>query len=57
MTLAVVIGLAAATVACKGLGPALPRLPVVVTRATRRLAPALLAALIASEVVSVLRAR
>ena len=56
MTLAVVLGLAAATVVCKGLGPALSRLPAVVTRATRRLAPALLAALIASEVVSVLRA-
>lgn len=56
MTLAVVLGLAAATVACKGLGPALSSLPAVVTRATRRLAPALLAALIASELVSVLRA-
>lgn len=50
MTFAVVVGLAAATVACKGLGPALRRVPDVVTRGTRRLAPFLLAALVAAEV-------
>ena len=54
--LAVVVGLTVTTVLCKGLGPALDRLPVAVTRATKRLAPALLAALIASQVVSLLRA-
>lgn len=50
MTLAVVIGLTVATVACKGIGPSLRRVPDVVVRATRRLAPFLLAALMASEV-------
>ena len=50
MTLAVVVGLAAATVACKGLGPALRRVPDVITRWTRRLGPFLLAALVAAEV-------
>lgn len=50
MTLAVVIGLAAATVVCKGLGPALRRVPDVATRWTKRLGPFLLAALVTAEI-------
>lgn len=50
MTLAVVIGLTVVTVACKGLGPALRRVPDPVLRWTRRLGPFLLAALVAAEV-------
>ncbi|HEX2039609.1 MAG TPA: AzlD domain-containing protein [Acidimicrobiales bacterium] len=50
MTLAAVLGLAVVTVACKGLGPALRRVPEWVTDWTRGLAPFLLAALVTSEV-------
>jgi hypothetical protein len=50
VTLAVVVGLAVLTVACKGLGPALRRVPDWVTRWTRGLAPFLLATLVTSEV-------
>lgn len=50
MTLAVVLGLAAVTVLCKGLGPALRHVPGWVTPWTRGLAPFLLAALVTSEV-------
>jgi hypothetical protein len=45
-----VLGLAALTVVCKGVGPALSRVPEWLTRRTSGLAPALLAALVATEV-------
>jgi len=44
-----VLGLAAVTAVCKGIGPLLPDVPEAVARRTAGLAPALLAALVVTE--------
>jgi len=49
-SLAALIGLTAVTMALKGLGPLLPRIPDAVARRLPGLAPALLAALVVTEV-------
>ncbi len=52
VTLAVVGALALITFAFRALGPALPRVPDALSRRTTGLAPALLAALVVTQVVS-----
>lgn len=52
LTLALVAGLAGITFVCRGLGPALARIPPVLSRRTAGLAPALLAGLVVLQLTT-----